>query len=129
MFMSQVNERDENLNLAEAQDVSATAYGLDAGASAIQLDVSNYRNQTLMLNLRLKNDATADYAISIESSDDSFSTVKTEKSFRYYPAAAKTAFQLPEPMAFAPTGDKIRIKFTKTAGALTDVDAWVTPVL
>lgn len=129
MNMSQVNERDENLNLAEAQDVSATAYGLDAGASAIQRDVSNYRNQSLMLNMRLKNDATADYAISIESSDDNFSTVKTEKSFAYAPGAAHTTFQLPEPAAFAPTGAKIRIKFTKTAGALTDVDAWVTPVL
>lgn len=129
MLINQANERDEALNLAEEQDVTATANGKVAGgATEIQLDVSNYRNQPMVLNMRLKNDATADYVISIQSSDDNFSTTKTEKSFTYAPGAANTTFQVPEPMTFAPTGDEIRIVFTRTAGQLSDVDAWVTPI-
>ena len=129
MYMNQVNEFDEQLTLCEEQDVTATANGLDSGAVAIERNVSNVKNQSLMVNIRLKNDATADYAILIQSSDDNFSTTKTEKEIAFAPGAANTAFITLEPFAIAPSGDEVRIRFVRTAGTLSDVTAWLTPSL
>jgi predicted secreted protein len=128
MLVNQANERDEALNLSEEQDFAATDVGKNAGGTAIQLDVSNFKDQTLMVNARYKNDATADYAITIESSSDAFTTTKLEKSIPLAPGAAHTEFQLLEPFAIAPSNNKIRLRMVKTAGSVTDVDMWVSPI-
>lgn len=128
MLVNQVNERDRNLNLAEAQAFAATDVGKNAGNTAIELDVTRYRNQDLMVNTRLKNDAAADFTVTIESSDDGFATTKLEKSFAFAPGAANTSFIMLEPFGISPSGAKIRLRMVKTAGNLTEVDCWVSPI-
>lgn len=128
MLVNQANERDQALNLSETQDFAATDVGKNAGGTAIQLDVSNFKDQTLMVNARYKNDAAASFALTIESSSDAFATTKLEKSIPLVPGAAHTEFQLLEPFAIAPSNDKIRLRMVRTAGQVTDVDMWVSPI-
>lgn len=127
MLMNQANERDANLTLAEEQDFAATDVGKNSGGVAIQRDVSNWKDQELMVNVRYKNDASANYALTIESSSDSFSTTKLEKLITINPGGANTEFQTLK-FGIAPSGDKIRLRAVKTAGNLTGVDAYFTPI-
>lgn len=128
MLVNQVNERDRNLNLAEEQSFAATDVGKNAATTVIKLDVTRYKNQDLMVNTRLKNDAAADYTVTIESSDDDFATTKLEKSFRFAPGVANTSFIMLEPFGISPSGNKIRLRMVKVAGNLTEVDCWVSPI-
>lgn len=128
MLINQANERDRNLNLAEEQDFAATDVGKNAGGTPIQLDVSNFKGNELMVNARYKNDLAADYLVTIESSDDAFVTTKLEKSFRLSPGVANTSFQMLEPFGIASSGNKIRLRMVATAGNVTDVDMWVSPL-
>lgn len=128
MHINQANERDASLNLAEQQDFTATDVGRNAGGVAIELDVDNFKNNAIMVNARYKNDATADYLVTIESSDDGFTTTKTEKSIQLAPGAANTEFQLLEPFAISPSGKNIRLRMVRTAGQVTAVDMWASPI-
>lgn len=128
MLVNQANERDEALNLCEEQDFVATDVGKNAGAVAIELDISNFKDQTLMVNARYKNDVAADFLVTIESSGDAFATTKLEKSFRLNPGVVNTAFVQLEPFAIAASNDAIRLRMVRTAGQVTGVDMWVSPI-
>lgn len=127
MLINKQNQYELALRTSITQDVTADANGKDAGGVDIVLDVSNYKNQNLMVNAQIiALAATTVCDIYAESSDDiTFAT----GVFSSKVIAINQTPVLATPKAFGPSGFTVlgkyaRIRFDWTSGTLTDVTSW-----
>jgi hypothetical protein len=130
MYISKQSLVDANLVVAASQNVTATDVGKNAGGSAIVLDLDNFKNQALMLNVRANSSAAnTDFAIDMEycNAQNFSSGVIAERAINDASAAARTTAFAFNPVAITPKARYVRIKFNRTNGSYTGLDAWLTP--